>query len=64
MMTLGLKEFDRLDGASNFVPWKFRLQILWRRLIFWYNVEKEMVAPTNPKILAIHFKNEAKEMLI
>jgi len=26
-MTLGFRECDRLDGVSNFVFWKIRLQI-------------------------------------
>jgi hypothetical protein len=27
-MTLSLRECDKLDGASNFIPWKLRLQKL------------------------------------
>jgi hypothetical protein len=28
MTTLGLRECDRLEGASNFTPWKYRLDVV------------------------------------
>jgi hypothetical protein len=40
-VTLGLRECDRLDGASNFVPWKLKLQILMEEVDLWEHVEKE-----------------------
>jgi hypothetical protein len=59
-MTLSLRECDRLDGASNFVPWKLRLQILMEEADLWEHVEKVILEPTNPTQLATHQKKEAK----
>jgi hypothetical protein len=59
-VTLGLRECDKLDGASNFVPWKLRLQILMEEVDLWEHVEKEIPEPTDPTQLATHRKKEAK----
>jgi hypothetical protein len=37
-----------LDGASNFVPWKLRLQILMEEVDLWEHVEKEIPKPIDP----------------
>jgi hypothetical protein len=60
MITLSLRECDKLDGASNFIPWKCKLQMLLEEAKIWEHVEKEIVAPTDPKLLATHVKKEAK----
>jgi hypothetical protein len=60
MITLGLRECDMLDGASNFTPWKCRLQMLLEEVELWEHIENEIVAPTDPKLLAMHNKKEAK----
>ena len=44
-VNLGPKEHDRLEGASNFVPWKFKLQILIEEVDLWEYVEKEIPEP-------------------
>jgi hypothetical protein len=51
MTTLGLRECDRLEGASNFTPWKCMLQMLLEEVELWEHVEKEIIAPTNLKLL-------------
>jgi hypothetical protein len=64
MTTLSLRECDRLEGASNFTPWKYKLQMLLEEVELWEHVEKEIIAPTNLKQLAKHNKKEAKEKRI
>jgi hypothetical protein len=49
-----------LEGASNFVPWKCRLQNLLEEVELWYLVEKEVVLPTDPKELAEHNRKLVK----
>jgi hypothetical protein len=60
MYTLGLNEFHKLDGTSNFIPWKFMLQILLEEAKILEHVEKEIIAPTNPTQLASHVEKEVK----
>jgi hypothetical protein len=60
MYTLGLNEFHKLDGTSNFIPWKFMLQILLEEAKILEHVEKEIIAPTDLTQLASHVEKEAK----
>jgi hypothetical protein len=53
MTTLDLRECDRLNGASNFIPWMFKLQMLLEEAELWEHVEKEIVAPTYLTISAL-----------
>jgi len=55
-----LREYDGLDGYSNFVPWKIKVQILMEEVDLWEHVEKKIVEPTNATQLATHWKKEAK----
>jgi hypothetical protein len=64
MNTLSLRECDKLDGASNFICWKFKLQMPLEEVWIWEHVVKGIPAPTNPRLLAIHVKREAKEKRI
>jgi hypothetical protein len=65
MSTIGLRECDRLDGASNFIPWKLRLQMLMEEAKIWEHVEKEIATPIDDlKLLATHNKKEAKDKRI
>jgi hypothetical protein len=59
-VTLSLRECDRLDGASNFVPWKLRLQLLMEEVDLWEHVVKEIPEPIDPTQLVAHQKKEAK----
>jgi hypothetical protein len=59
-VTLGLGQYDRLDGTSNFVPWELRLQLLMEEANLWEHVEKEIPKPTNLAQFVAHQKKEAK----
>ena len=52
MAILSMQESHLLDEASNFVPWKLRLQNLLEMEDLWYLVEKVVVPPTDPKDVA------------
>ena len=58
--TLGLTECDKLDGASIFVPWKLRLQLLTEEVDLWENLLKEILELTDPTQLAARQKKEDK----
>lgn len=64
MPTLYLRESDRLEGASNFTPWKYKLQMLLEEVELWEHVDKEITTPTDPKQLVEYYKEEAKEKII
>ena len=64
MSHIRLRECDKLDGASNFIPWKLMLQMLMEEADIWEHIEKVIVSPTDPKSLATHVKKEAKEKQI
>jgi hypothetical protein len=59
MMALDLKECDRLDSASNFIPCKHKLYILIEKAKNWENVEKVIVSPNDLMNLAT-LNKEAK----
>ena len=44
MSTIGLRECDKLDGASNFIPWNIRLQITMEEDGIYQHVKKYIVA--------------------
>jgi hypothetical protein len=60
MNTLYIRECDRLDGSSNFIPWKFMLQMLLEEAKIWDHVKKEMATHIDLKLMVFHVKNEAK----
>jgi hypothetical protein len=47
MTTLDLRECDRLESASNFTLWKYRLQMLLEEVELWLFVENKAVIPTD-----------------
>lgn len=55
MASFSVREFHMLEGATNFVMWKCRLQDLLEEVELWYIVDKGLTPPTNPK-LAKHTK--------
>jgi hypothetical protein len=59
-MSLGLKKYDKLEGASNFVPWNLRLQMLMEEANIWEHAVKVVPKPVDPTQLATHYKEEAK----
>jgi len=38
----------RLDGVSNFLPWKVRVTLLLKEQDLWENVDKVLPAPVDP----------------
>jgi hypothetical protein len=46
-----MQESHLLEGASNFVPWKLRLQNLLEMADLWYLVEKVVAPPIDPNDL-------------
>ena len=59
-ITLGLKECDKLDGASNFVPWKIMFSILMEEVDLWKHAEKNIPKLTNQAQLEDHRNKGAK----
>jgi len=59
MYTFELRECGGLDETSNFIPHKLRIQIFMVEAKIWENVEKDIAALIDPKLLAAHRK-EAK----
>jgi hypothetical protein len=55
-----MQESPLLEGASNFVPWKLRLQNLLEMANLWYLVEKVVAPPTYPKDIEKHKLVNAK----
>jgi hypothetical protein len=62
MAITSLRFEDRLDGASNFLPWKERVTLLFKENDLWEIVDKVVPSPTNPKQLATHEKKEIESM--
>lgn len=63
-MTPGLRECDGFDGASNFVPWKLRLQMLMEEANLWEHVLKVVLVHVNPTQVTAHYKKKAKAKII
>ena len=59
-MTPCLRDYDKLDGTSNFVPWKLKVQILIAEDDLWEDVEKAILEPINQTYLATHRRREEK----
>ena len=65
MMTLGIRECDWLDGVSNLLPWKLRLQMVMEEIESWEHVEKVIVTPTHLTKLATNNKeSKAKQIIL
>jgi hypothetical protein len=59
-MASGLRYEDRLDGASNFVQWKYRMRNALQDNKVWGIVEKATKIPTDPKEKDVHDALEIK----
>jgi hypothetical protein len=64
METTSLKFEDRLDGASNFLPWKVRFTLVLKENDFWEIVDKVVPSPTYSQQLVAHGKNEISTMWV
>jgi hypothetical protein len=60
MTNHSVQDCHMLKDASNFVPWKCKVQNLLEEVELWFLVEKEVVLPTNPKDLAKHNRKSIK----
>ena len=61
-LTFGLQLEDRLEGASNFIPWKERVTLLLEEFELW-DINKEVftISATNPGPLDEYNKKNVKE---
>jgi hypothetical protein len=64
MSALGLTKCDKVDVTSNFIPCKCRLKIILEEIEIWEHIEKEIGAPSNPKLLSLQVEKKAKEKRI
>lgn len=58
---LNIRECDRLEGASNLIPWNPKLQVFMEEVELWEHVKQEIATYINSMKLATHNKKEAKE---
>jgi hypothetical protein len=60
MAATGLRFEDRLEGASNFVPWKARVTLILMENGLWDFANTIVTPPTDPKDLAAHELKDVK----
>jgi hypothetical protein len=56
----GLRYKDRLEGVSNFSPWRERMGLLLEEHGLWEFAECKAVLPIDPTQRATHFKKDVK----
>jgi hypothetical protein len=61
MTNHSLQDCNMLEGASNFVPWKCRLQNLLEELELWYLMGQEVVLPIDTEDLVEHNRKSIEE---
>jgi hypothetical protein len=54
MAAVGLKYEDRLEGASNFLPWKARIMFLLRENGLWSHANTAVTVLIDPVELSKH----------
>jgi hypothetical protein len=60
MTTFSVRYKDRLEGPSNFIPWKCRVQMLFKEHGLWDFMETKVEEPSDPIQLAEYKKKIAK----
>jgi hypothetical protein len=60
MANAGLRFEDRLEGASNFSPWRERIALVLEEQGLWEFVEGTPAPPTNLTQLAAHTRKDVK----
>jgi hypothetical protein len=60
MVSAGLRVEDRLDGASNFYPWRERISLVLEENGLLEIAEGKVAAPADPVQLASHAKKDVK----
>jgi hypothetical protein len=64
MVAASLRFEDKLEGASNFVPWKARVTLILMENGLWEFANTKVTPPTDPKDLAIHELKDVKSRRI
>jgi hypothetical protein len=64
MASAGLRFEDRLDGASNFYPWREHISLLLEENGLLKITEGKVAAPTDPIQLASHGKKDVKARIL
>ena len=44
---MNIRYEDRLDGVSNYIPWKVRITVVLKELRVWSFINSVMTKPTN-----------------
>jgi hypothetical protein len=60
MAPTSLRLEDKLDSASNFVPWKARVTLVLMENELWEFANTKVTQPTDPKDLATHELKDVK----
>jgi hypothetical protein len=60
MPASGLRFEDRLDGVSNYSPWKEQIMLVLMENDIWEFANSIMMPPTDPKELAAHKLKDVK----
>jgi hypothetical protein len=60
MANAGLRFEDRLEGASNFNPWRERIALVLEEQGLWKFIEGTPVPPADPAQLAAHLRKKVK----
>jgi len=61
---VGLQYEDRLEGFSNYSPWKERIKLVLQVNKLWKFTEKEIKKPTDPKELKTYEDLDVRTRLI
>jgi hypothetical protein len=62
MAAVGLRYQERLENASNFLPWKARIMFLLKENEQWSHANTAVTAAADPVELDKHEVREAKAM--
>jgi hypothetical protein len=63
-MATNLRYQDRLDGASNYVQWKYRVKKALQESKVWSIVENPVSIPTDAKDKEIYYASEIRAQRI
>jgi hypothetical protein len=60
MANAGLRFEDRLEGASNFSPWREHIALVLEEQGLWEFIEGTIVPPADPAQLVAHTRRDVK----
>ena len=58
---LSIRYEDRLDGVSNYLPWKVRMIFVLKEWTIWTFANTKVTKPTNKYELEVHEMLEARD---